>query len=118
MAEFTRVCGSAEVLEGGLKEVQLGAQELCLARVEGKLYAVDNRCPHLKARLSNGSLAGTVLTCPWHGSRFDLRDGLVVEWTPALPGVVRPIARLIRRPKGLRTYEVREEGEDVAVRFG
>ncbi len=43
-----------------------------LARVGDKYYAADNRCPHMGGKLSPGKLEGTVVTCPRHGSQFDL----------------------------------------------
>ena len=42
---------------------------------EGKVYAVDNRCPHMGFPLSKGSLRCGVLTCHWHHARFDLASG-------------------------------------------
>lgn len=41
----------------------------------GALCAVADRCPHAGATLSEGELDGTVLTCPRHGSQFDVRTG-------------------------------------------
>lgn len=66
------------------------------------------------ARLSEGVLDGTVVTCPMHGSRFDLADGKVVEWAK-LPPIVSKISKLIRKPRGLRTYAVRVENNRIFV---
>ncbi len=44
-------------------------------RVDGRLRAVADRCPHAGAALSAGEVDGAVITCPGHGSRFDLRTG-------------------------------------------
>lgn len=44
-------------------------------QVTGKLYAIADRCPHAGAQLSTGELDGAVLTCPRHGSQFDVRTG-------------------------------------------
>jgi len=48
---------------------------VALYRVKGELCAVGDVCPHAKATLSNGELEGPVITCPGHGSRFDVRTG-------------------------------------------
>jgi nitrite reductase/ring-hydroxylating ferredoxin subunit len=48
---------------------------LAVYHVSGGLFAVEDRCPHAGAVLSDGELAGSVLTCPRHGSQFDVRDG-------------------------------------------
>lgn len=44
-------------------------------QVEGRLYAVADRCPHAGVALSGGELESAVVTCPGHGSQFDLRTG-------------------------------------------
>ena len=48
---------------------------IALYQVRGGLYAVEDRCPHAGARLSSGELEGAVVTCPGHGSQFDVRTG-------------------------------------------
>lgn len=42
---------------------------------DGRVYAVDNRCPHMGFPLSKGSLHCGILTCHWHHARFDLESG-------------------------------------------
>jgi nitrite reductase/ring-hydroxylating ferredoxin subunit len=53
----------------------LGGRDFLLAEVEGDLFAFPQRCPHQLGPLSDAPLAGRVLTCPWHGYRFDVRTG-------------------------------------------
>lgn len=48
---------------------------VALYRVDGALCAISDRCPHAGARLSDGELDGRVLTCPEHGSQFDVTTG-------------------------------------------
>ena len=48
---------------------------LAVYHLSGALFAVEDRCPHAGAMLSEGELAGSVVTCPRHGSQFDVRDG-------------------------------------------
>lgn len=48
---------------------------LAVFHLSGALYAVADHCPHAGATISEGDLAGTVLTCPRHGSQFDVRTG-------------------------------------------
>jgi nitrite reductase/ring-hydroxylating ferredoxin subunit len=42
---------------------------------EGRIYAVDNRCPHMGFPLSRGTCSEGLLTCNWHYARFDLESG-------------------------------------------
>lgn len=66
--------------EGSLMSVRAGGGErLALARVEGIVYALKDRCPHLGCPLSKGALTGFVLTCACHDWRFDVRDGAFID---------------------------------------
>lgn len=70
----------------------LRGQRVLVCRVEGRLHAVENRCPHAGVALDGGRLDGHVLECPLHGGRLDVRDGSAVEVPirkPALRFAVR-----------------------------
>ena len=67
-----------DVPEGGMLAVYPRGIGVLLARVEGQLYAVANRCYHMGCPLEAGKLRGTILTCPCHDWRFDIRDGRFV----------------------------------------
>ncbi len=41
----------------------------------GKIFAVDNRCPHMGFPLDRGTFKDCILTCHWHHARFDLNTG-------------------------------------------
>ena len=51
------------------------AGPIAIYHVGGSLYAAGDVCPHAGARLSEGTLDRTVITCPLHGSQFDVRNG-------------------------------------------
>lgn len=68
----------ADVPEGGAKCVTVNAKPYALFRVGGVVYCIDNRCTHVGGPLCEGELEGPTVTCPWHGSRFDVRTGQVV----------------------------------------
>lgn len=48
---------------------------MLLARVAGRLHALDDACGHAGRLLSEGRREGTRVVCPGHGITFDLRDG-------------------------------------------
>jgi nitrite reductase/ring-hydroxylating ferredoxin subunit/CheY-like chemotaxis protein len=48
---------------------------LAVYQVAGGLHAIADRCPHAGATLSGGEVESAVVTCPRHGSRFDIRTG-------------------------------------------
>lgn len=65
-----------EIPEGGAIEVfTLDGREIALFKVQGQIYALDNRCPHMGGPLGEGELTGCMITCPWHGWQFDVRNG-------------------------------------------
>ena len=52
----------------------------------GRVFALDNRCPHMGFPLERGSLADGVLTCHWHHARFDLESGCTFDlWADDVP---------------------------------
>lgn len=70
----------------------VAGREIVLCRVNGVVCALSGICTHEDLPLDGGTIENGVLTCPWHGARYDVRTGRV----RALPAV---------RP--LRTYDVR-----------
>jgi len=42
---------------------------------DGNLFAIENKCPHLKGPLSDGIVGGGQVICPLHGHKFDLKTG-------------------------------------------
>ena len=74
-----RAVKAQELVEGGLATVKSGDKEILLAKVDGKIHAIDNACGHLAYPLNDGKLDGHVVTCPWHFARFDVRTGEVVS---------------------------------------
>ena len=75
--EAVAVGKAADFAEGSMKVVQAGDMPVLMTRVGGRLYAIANTCSHAGGPLNEGSLEGDVVTCPWHASRFCVRDGAV-----------------------------------------
>jgi nitrite reductase/ring-hydroxylating ferredoxin subunit/uncharacterized membrane protein len=73
--EFTAVLSDTALAEGRLTRARAGDTPVCLLRRDGAIHAVEEWCTHLGGPLADGQLDGTVVTCPWHGSRFDLATG-------------------------------------------
>ena len=86
----TRVAASAEVGEGALHRAEAGGRRMLLTRVGGRVHAVVDRCPHMGMSLAKGKLDGTIVTCPWHNSRFDICSGRNLDWVSAVLGVPMP----------------------------
>ncbi|HET8673423.1 MAG TPA: Rieske (2Fe-2S) protein [Thermoleophilaceae bacterium] len=77
---FVAVLDSAELRGEELRRVSVDGVPVLLARSQGgRVCALANTCTHLGGPLAEGSREGDTVTCPWHGSRFDLRTGAVVQ---------------------------------------
>jgi len=83
--EFVPVLADAELREGEMKRVDAGGVPVLLVRREGEVCALANTCSHLGGPLAEGKLEGDVVQCPWHGSRFNVRDGSVVDGPATFP---------------------------------
>lgn len=90
-----------------MKKVKIGDVEILVANVDGVFYAIANRCTHNGGDLSTGTLEGSVVTCPLHGSKFDVKTA---------KGVSGPKFLFFRsKVEDTLSFEVKVEGEDVLV---
>lgn len=72
---WMRAARAAEVQAAGRLAVHVDGHAVALFASDGRIYAVDNRCPHMGFPLDRGSVADGILTCHWHHARFDLAGG-------------------------------------------
>lgn len=102
MAEWVRLCDAAQApAEGQVAEAEANGVQVCLARINGKLSALDNLCPHRQGPLGQGWIEGVAVVCPWHSWAFDLHTGQA-EY---------PVGERVR------VFEVKVEGDKVFVDF-
>jgi len=69
----------AEVKPGSTRLLQVDGQDVTVYNVRGSFFATQDACSHAGGPLSEGDLEGFTVTCPWHGSRFDVHDGRVLR---------------------------------------
>ncbi|MFO0912767.1 MAG: Rieske 2Fe-2S domain-containing protein [Pirellulales bacterium] len=60
---------------GSTLECIAGDRIVALYNVDGQFFALDGICPHQGGPLGKGRLHGCIVTCPWHGWQFDVRNG-------------------------------------------
>jgi nitrite reductase/ring-hydroxylating ferredoxin subunit len=112
---------SEVVWAGSMSDLPVGAltpiaagdkptRRICLANVDGTVFAFEDVCPHRGGRLSNGTLAGNVVQCPLHGWRFNVESGaglgpgsrrLTVYPVESWDGRLTVYSAPVRRRKGL-----------------
>lgn len=69
------VCGLAELAEAGALAVDLGDTRVAVFHHEGRVFALNETCPHRGGPLHQGEIEDGVVRCPWHGWQFDLATG-------------------------------------------
>lgn len=75
MAAWHRIADRNDVAAGTGGEFVAGGRVVALFHVDGEFFALDGVCPHAGGPLGEGTLCGTVVTCPWHGWQFDVSTG-------------------------------------------
>ena len=99
MAEFVRVAAAADVKPGQGIVAEANGKTLAVFNVDGTIHAINNTCCHREGPLGEGELDGEIVTCPWHGWRFNVTTGACMN-----------------NPSGqVEAYEVKIEGDDVKV---
>jgi nitrite reductase/ring-hydroxylating ferredoxin subunit len=102
MAEFVKLVRKNDVTPGKMKSVYVSSisANVVVVNIGGNYFSFRDECPHMSARLSNGSLDGPIITCPEHSAKFDVSTG-------------KPLSTA---NDALESYEVKVEGDDVLVK--
>jgi 3-phenylpropionate/trans-cinnamate dioxygenase ferredoxin subunit len=104
---FVKIAETGELATGGKKLISLESKEILLTNIDNQYYAVDNKCTHMGGSLYLGKMEGKTITCPRHGSVFDLTTGKAVGEGKLL--FIRINAH------DLHCYNFKVEGEDILI---
>jgi nitrite reductase/ring-hydroxylating ferredoxin subunit len=97
---LVRIENVKSIALGEMQVFDVAGTKVNVASVGGQLHAFDDTCTHKACSLAKGKLEGTTVTCPCHGSQFDVTSGAVLRG-PA------------QRPVRSRLIQV--EGDDLLV---
>jgi len=114
MGRFVEVVKTSELPPGNMRSVKLEGLDILVANIDGDFYAISNKCPHMGGNLSKGKLEGSIVTCPLHGSQFDVSTGKVIRWLKG-SGVLSSIGKTLKAPQDARKYPVKIESDTVLV---
>ena len=92
---------TSDIPSGKMLKVESDGKAILVANIDGNYFAMDDICTHQGANLSEGTLDGSTLTCPWHGSTWDCKTGKLIEFNTEL--------------KDLASYKVLVESDSVFV---
>jgi len=90
---------AADIPPGKMQKVTADGKDVLLVNIDGGYYAIDDTCTHAGASLSEGTLDGSIITCGWHGAKFDCKKGKL----SAFPAKI----------KDLSSYKVVVESENI-----
>jgi 3-phenylpropionate/trans-cinnamate dioxygenase ferredoxin component len=102
MSTWHRAAADADVTEDQPVAVKIEGKEIGLFRVEGKVYAIEDICPHAYALLSSGFVDGDTVECPLHQATFHIPTGKCTA-APA--------------DRDLATYPVKVDGDALYVQI-
>jgi nitrite reductase/ring-hydroxylating ferredoxin subunit len=127
---YVEVAKIDEIPPGKMKHVELDAKEIVVSNVNGKYYAMDDRCGHMNARLSNGNINQNIVTCPFHAAKFDITTGKKVgepvleippdmeplppKWQKYMENVGKEMSYI--KTYDQNTYEVTIEGDVIKIK--
>ncbi len=98
---FVKICKIYDLKEEEGKQFFVDDVEIALFKINNKVYAISNICPHQKTHLMyDGIIENGYVICPLHGWKFNLKDG-----------------RLPNGSRGIPVYEVKLIGDDLFVRI-
>jgi len=100
MSKFVKVARRSEIDDQSVKCVEVEGKRVAIFNLGGELYAIDDTCTHKGGPLSEGSIEGDEVECPWHGAHFNIKTGHVTA-PPAAENVTR--------------YNVRLAGDDIEI---
>jgi len=92
---------TSDIPPGKMLLVESEGKTILVANENGNYFAMEDTCTHQGASLSEGTLDGSTVTCPWHGSTWDCKTGKLIAFASQL--------------KDLTSYKVIVESDSVYV---
>ncbi|MDD2366791.1 MAG: Rieske (2Fe-2S) protein [Desulfuromonadaceae bacterium] len=96
---MSAVAKLSEIPNFGKKVISISGKEVLLVNSGGKIYAVENECPHQGSPMNASIVKDGYIACPRHGYRFSLVDGRCAEHPESV----------------LELFQVTLSGDDISV---
>ncbi len=128
--EYVEAGKASEISNGQMKHVEINGKEIAIANLDGKFFAIDDRCAHMNARLSRGNVNQNIVTCPFHAAKFDITSGKKIgepvlevppgmepfppTWQKYMESVGKEMSYI--KTYDQETYEVKVVGDIVKIR--
>jgi 3-phenylpropionate/trans-cinnamate dioxygenase ferredoxin subunit len=106
---FLPIAKINEIPESGLKSFNLSGKDILIINYNKKYYAIDRFCSHMGGDLSKGTIEKNIITCPRHGSRFDITSGKTISGPK--------IGFIKLKTRSIRAYELKIEREQIIIKI-
>lgn len=97
---FVKVAKTSEISPGSIKGYVVGNTKIAVTNVDGRFYAIEDRCAHQGQPLSGGLVMGNTVMCLFHGAQFDVITGQ---------------SQTTLTSESVKTFPVKIEGEDILI---
>ncbi len=115
-----KIATTADVSADKVLKTSANGKSVIVAKVGDKHCAIANKCPHFGLPLAKGKFENGVITCPFHGSKFEICTGKNVEWVDSfvgipLPGIAQKMIAMGKAPTDVASFTVTQEGTDLFI---
>ena len=116
----TKIATTADISADKVLKTKANGQAILVAKVGDRYCAIANKCPHLGLPMAKGKFENGVVTCPFHGSKFEICTGKNVEWVESfvsipLPSAAKKMMAMGKSPTDVASFNVTQSGEDLFV---
>ena len=115
-----KIATTNTIVANKVLKIKANGQSVLVAKVGDKHCAIANKCPHFGLPLAKGKFENGVITCPFHGSQFEICGGKNVAWVEnfvgiPLPEIAQNMLALGKSPKDVASFTVTQEGNDLFI---
>jgi nitrite reductase/ring-hydroxylating ferredoxin subunit len=107
--EFLPIAKINEIPGSGVKIFNLSGKDILIIDYNKKYYAIDRFCSHMGGDLSKGSIENNIITCPRHGSRFNITNGKTISGPK--------LGFLKFKTKSIRAYKLKIKGKQIYIKI-
>ncbi len=116
----TKIAITADVPANKVLKTTANGQAVLVAKVGNQYCSIASKCPHLGLPMAKGKFENGVITCPFHGSKFEICTGKNTEWVESvvgipLPGIAKKMMAMGKTSTDVANFAVTQEGEDLFI---
>jgi len=104
---YTLVSNINEISTSNIKPITIAGKEILIINYDNQYYVINRKCTHFGGDLSRGKLVDGIITCPNHGSKFDIKSGKSISGPK--------IGFLKLSTKDIKTYNLKVENNLILI---